>query len=152
MASPGNQHCAKCIDTLSFPIVSGPRTVFSADHTNPNLSRTLLDPPVFFLLSVYNLYLPSILDCVWRLAARDYQAGGVQRTPPMEVSDRMDSVRGNCSSIVCEVLERRCKLTYRPHCTAVHTIRCAFLRCASKTTRSTFTNAAQRTCEQPRCG
>ena len=58
MASPGNQHCAKCIDTLSFPIVSGPRTVFSADHTNPNLSRTLLEPPpIFFLLSVYNLYL-----------------------------------------------------------------------------------------------
>ena len=115
-----------------------------------SLARFWNPPPVFFLLSVYNLYLPSILDSVRRLAARDHQAGGVHRTPPMEVSDRMDSVRENCSSIVCEVLERRC--TYRTHCTAVHTIHCAFLRCASKTTRSTFNNAAQRTCEQPRCG
>jgi len=115
-----------------------------------SLARFWNPPPSSFSSQSIIYILPSILDCVRRLAARDDQAGGVERTPPMEVSDRMDSVRGNCSSIVCEVLERRC--TYRPHCTAVHTIRCALLRCASKTTRSTFNNAAQRTCEQPRCG
>jgi len=65
MASPGNQHCAKCIDTLSFSIVSGPRTVFSADHTNPNLSHALLESPPSSFSSQSIIYICRLFSTVY---------------------------------------------------------------------------------------